>query len=691
MSDLADIQQRIDEGDFDSIEDIWLERLAIQPADHEFFIAVAQALVAAEEEDRAAFLVDLLADHIQEAGDGATRLEILRHLDWLYPDATQLHAAILETVRDLYRDSPSLEGVIEKVGLLKAKEDIPKTWTKVDKLRQILQFEVGEPVWMEGKGAGRVIEVNLDLDNFKVDLEHQPGLRVGFRAAAKLLQPLPPGHFLRRKLESPEELVRLKDENPGELLLALLSSYPEPRAAGDIRRVLTGIVGDGEWTSWWSAARKHPQILTVGSGSRQSYTWAASDSDAIESMQRAFSAADPVTKIELLRKNAGRSAELKAAMVSELQDLVEERVARDPSTALAIALALDKAGAPPTGDCSPAAIIEAHPSPADLISGLGVRILREQALPVIRSSRSDWGEIFRALLGNEEDTRLLSALAHSMRSEENEHLQAFIDDLISKPRPMPAAFLWLAENAESESLFGDRNSLRLIQLIISALHWPEFKPYRARLTKLFETGGSLPHLLSQLSPDQALQAETAIERAALEDYLREPLINALHLRFPDLRPDQEAPLYATPQSIESRRQELQRLLDEEIPANRRAIEEARAMGDLRENFEYKSARQRHEYLSARVEALKGDLGRVRTFDPSAIDTTEVRIGSTLVLESTAGESRSLTILGPWESSPEEGIISYDSELGQALLGSKVGDKVPLDGQQYELKQVGTWS
>jgi transcription elongation GreA/GreB family factor len=691
MSDLADIQQRIDEGDFDSIEDIWLERLAIQPADHEFFIAVAQALVAAEEEDRAAFLVDLLADHIQEAGDGATRLEILRHLDWLYPDATQLHAAILETVRDLYRDSPSLEGVIEKVGLLKAKEDIPKTWTKVDKLRQILQFEVGEPVWMEGKGAGRVIEVNLDLDNFKVDLEHQPGLRVGFRAAAKLLQPLPPGHFLRRKLESPEELVRLKDENPGELLLALLSSYPEPRAAGDIRRVLTGIVGDGEWTSWWSAARKHPQILTVGSGSRQSYTWAASDSDAIESMQRAFSAADPVTKIELLRKNAGRSAELKAAMVSELQDLVEERVARDPSTALAIALALDKAGAPPTGDCSPAAIIEAHPSPADLISGLGDRILREQALPVIRSSRSDWGEIFRALLGNEEDTRLLSALAHSMRSEENEHLQAFIDDLISKPRPMPAAFLWLAENAESESLFGDRNSLRLIQLIISALHWPEFKPYRARLTKLFETGGSLPHLLSQLSPDQALQAETAIERAALEDYLREPLINALHLRFPDLRPDQEAPLYATPQSIESRRQELQRLLDEEIPANRRAIEEARAMGDLRENFEYKSARQRHEYLSARVEALKGDLGRVRTFDPSAIDTTEVRIGSTLVLESTAGESRSLTILGPWESSPEEGIISYDSELGQALLGSKVGDKVPLDGQQYELKQVGTWS
>ena len=691
MSDTAEIQQLIDEGEFDPIEDRWLERLADQPTDHEFFVPVAQALVAADEQDRATFLIELLEDRIRETGDWSTRLEVLRGLDWLYPDATQLHDAILETVRQLYENSPSLEGVIEKVGLLKAREDIPKTWTKVDRLRRILQFEVGAPVWMEGKGAGRVIEVNLELDNFKVDLEHQPGLRVGFRAAAKLLHPLPAGHILRRKLENPGELLQLKDENPGELLLALLRSYPEPRSAGDIKRVLTGIVTDAEWTSWWSAARKHPQILTEGSGSRQSYGWAASDADAIESMKRDFSAADPAQKIELFRRNSGRSEELKAAMVSELQSLVDESLTKDPSTALAVALALDKAAATPSGDGSPTSILEASPNPADLVSGIEDRALREQALQQTRACRADWGAIFRAQLGREDDTRLLNFLAQSMEAEENEHLQAFIDDLISKPRPMPAAFVWLAENAESESQFGDRNSLRLIQLIISALHWPEFTPYRVRLTKLFETGGSLPHLLSQLTPDQATQAEKAIERAALEDYLREPLINALHLRFPALRPDLEVPLYATAESIESRRQELKKLLDEEIPANRRAIEEARAMGDLRENFEYKSARQRHEYLSARVEALKGDLGRVRTFDPSSIDSSEVRIGSTLLLQSADGDDRSLTILGPWESAPEKDIISYDSELGQSLLGSRVGDDVVIEGKKYELKQVGTRS
>ncbi len=691
MTNLADIHELIDEADFDSIEDRWLERLAAEPTDHKYFVEVAQALLDADEQDRATLLLDLLQEQVREAGNWTTRLEVLRSLDWLYPDPSQLHDAILDTVRQLYEGSPSLEGLIEKVGLLRATEDIPKTWTKVDRLRRLLQFEIGAPVWMEGKGAGRVIEVNLELDNLKVDLEHQPGLRVGFRAAAKLLKPLPPGHILRRKMEDPDELLRLKAESPGELLLALLRSYPESRAAGDIRRVLTGIVSDSEWTSWWAAARKHPQILSEGSGSRQSYTWAASDSDAIDSISREFAQADPSQKIELFRKNAGRSSELKAAMVTDLRDLIEDSLTGDAPTALAIALTLEKAGATLTDTTAPAAIIAAHSRPADLVSAIEDRSLREQALLLTRSCRPDWGPTFRALLGTEEDTRLLSLLADSMATDENDHLQAFIDDLIRKPRSMPATFVWLAENAESESLFGDRSPLRLIQLIISALHWPEFTPSRVRLTRLFETGGPLPHLLSRLTPDQAIQAEKAIERAALEDYLRESLINALHLRFPDLRPDQEIPLYATAESIESRRKELKRLLDEEIPANRRAIEEARAMGDLRENFEYKSARQRHEYLSARVEALKGDLGRVRTFDPPSIDSLEVRIGSRLALESDDGETQDLTILGPWESAPERGIISYDSELGQSLLGSKVGDIVEFDGGRYEVKQVGVWS
>ena len=133
---------------------------------------------------------------------------------------------------------------------------------------------------------------------------------------------------------------------------------------------------------------------------------------------------------------------------------------------------------------------------------------------------------------------------------------------------------------------------------------------------------------------------------------------------------------------------LQELLNEEIPANRRAIEEARALGDLRENFEYKSARQRHEYLSARATALDSDLRRVRPVDLDRIDLSQIRVGS--VVKLTAGDdSRRLTILGPWESAPEKGIISYQSETAQKVLGKKPGESIELDGQDWVIEAIET--
>ena len=206
---------------------------------------------------------------------------MLRRVGDLEFEIEELHEEIADTLRHLHPESPSFEGLADKVGLYKAKSDLPKTWEKVKRLRSLLQYEVNLVVWMEGKGAGRVVEVNLELGNFKIDFEHHPGLRVGFRAAPKLLQAVPEGHILRRKLEQPDDLKALKDQDPGKLLGLILASYERPRTAAQIRTDLTGIVSEEEWSSWWSAARKDPRTLTVGKGARQGYTWAASGESAL--------------------------------------------------------------------------------------------------------------------------------------------------------------------------------------------------------------------------------------------------------------------------------------------------------------------------------------------------------------------------------------------------------------------------
>src|SRR4029453_13666902 len=113
-------------------------------------------------------------------------------------------------------DRPSFEGLSQSVGLQRGVDDLPKIWEKVERLEGLLQYDVGAVVWMEGKGAGRVAEVNFGLESFKVDFERQRGVNGGFRPAAKFLKPLPPGHLLRRKLEEPESLAALSEQAPGE-------------------------------------------------------------------------------------------------------------------------------------------------------------------------------------------------------------------------------------------------------------------------------------------------------------------------------------------------------------------------------------------------------------------------------------------------------------------------------------------
>ena len=176
------------------------------------------------------------------------------------------------------------------MGLQRATHDIPKTWEKVEKLENLLAFDVGTVVAMEGKGVGRIAEANLGQESFKVDFEKIKGMTVGFKAAAKLLQPLAPDHVLRRKLEDRATLSALK---PPELLQATLQSYDRPLTAGEIREILSGIVTESQWTSWWSAARKHGHVVATGTGSRQTYRWAESSSDAVDTLWKAFEKADP--------------------------------------------------------------------------------------------------------------------------------------------------------------------------------------------------------------------------------------------------------------------------------------------------------------------------------------------------------------------------------------------------------------
>lgn len=689
---LEDVQQHLARGELEAIEDDWLSRMAGDPEAVDDFAAVARTLADSGAEDNARLLLEMLDGELCESERWEARLALLRACGELVVPPEDLHPAILDTVRRIYHDRPSREAMIEKVGLLRAVDDLPKTWQKVDRLAVLLAFDVGAVVYMKNKGPGRVIEANMALDSFKVELERIGELHVGFRAAAKLLKPLPPSHVLRRKYDDPAALEKLRDEQPAELLRLVLESYDEPRTGAEIRRDLAGIVSDEQWNGWWAAARQHPQVVASGKG-RRAYRWTASSAAAQDAVWQAFLRAEPRRRLLQLRREGSRDPALRQRMAENLAGEAARAAAEnDPGLACEIWLALERLDlAPQDVPWAAPALIAGAGDLRALARGIEDRALRERAYHLVRETRPFWQDDFALLFSQESDPRSLDRLAAELATVEGA-LERQLELLLSQPRKAPAAFVWLAERAADNADWRRRNPLRLLTQILWALADDDtFGTFRTRLAKTVESGGTVPRLLDDLDPEQAEQALAAIRKATgLLHYQREPLKNALELRFPALRQDDAKPLYATQEAIAAKRAELKELLEEEIPQNRRAIEAARELGDLRENFEYKSARQRHEYLAARAARLDEDLKRARPIDPTQVRGDEVVIGSRVLLRRD-GDERTITILGPWESAPENDVLSNESELAQELLGQPKGSHVEIAGTTWQIAAIEPWN
>ncbi len=686
-------QAALERGDFDAIEDQWLSHSAESPDDLDYFVGVARSLVGNGRAERAQFLLEVLDDLLKQQESWAGRLKMLQRAGTiLFEAAEEQHAAIIETLEGLHSAHSNFEALVDKMGLHKAPQDLPKTWQKVERLNSLLAFDIGAVVHMKGKGAGRIIDINLPLESLKIKFEQFPSLMVGFRAAPKLLAPLAPNHFLVRKLEKPEELKAIAKADPPRLLGLLLQSFGEPLTGAEIKTTMNMLVETKKWASWWSSARKHPQVVTRGKG-RQTYQWAETTEDAFEALWIAFSAAEDRTKLDLYRRDGKRHESLGRRMADHLKSLGDRFAASKPSLAVEIWYELDRGGATP-GDVSwsPTQILTHHNRPVDVLNGLQDRGRRELAYGLIREIEEDWPKIYEKLIRHEGESALLTLLAEALSEADPTAFLRYTEQLVSQPRKQPAAFVWLAERAANDPVLLERSPLRFLTQMLSSLQDETFAPYRAsRLVPLVETGGTVPRLLTYIDEEQAEQALSVISRASgLEDYQRQALTASIELKFASLRQDDDLPLYALLEYINTKKAELRELRLVDIPTNRKAIEEARAMGDLRENFEYKSARQRHEYLNSRLASLSHELSRAQPIDVSPEDCSTVRVG-TRVEFTGDGDQRYLTILGPWESSPEEDIISYESELAKSFLGKATGASADIGGTAYKITKIEAYS
>ena len=148
----------------------------------------------------------------------------------------------------------------------------------------------------------------------------------------------------------------------------------------------------------------------------------------------------------------------------------------------------------------------------------------------------------------------------------------------------------------------------------------------------------------------------------------------------------------TPQGYETLKKELAQLKSVERPNVIKAIEEARAHGDLSENAEYHAAKERQAFIEARVNELNYKIGHADVIDPTDLNKDKAVFACRVLLENVeTGEDVEYQLVGPDESDIQQGRISISSPLGKAIIGKQPGEEIVLQApggkRVYELVEI----
>jgi transcription elongation factor GreA len=152
------------------------------------------------------------------------------------------------------------------------------------------------------------------------------------------------------------------------------------------------------------------------------------------------------------------------------------------------------------------------------------------------------------------------------------------------------------------------------------------------------------------------------------------------------RPVVEAPQLSST-GIEQLRAELAERTEGQRPQIIARIRAARELGDLRENADYEAARREQSFNEGRIQAIEGLLRHAVVLDEAEPGSEErpVRLGSTVILESTEGDASTYAIVSPTEADPANGRISDRSPIGSALIGRRQGDEVTVRTPSGEIR------
>ncbi len=598
------------------------------------------------------------------------------------------------------------------------------------------KFSPGKYLLHQDWGVGKVAAWSLPKQKIKFVFEnekvHVMGLKLAYDLAYNQLNPLPEGHFLITCYDDPQGCSEKADDK--ETLLDFLRMVLEhnfslreginelvPMEPEDLEKFLSGRVIPAEnWKSWWekarAAMRDNPGFrLPTRRGEAIVLRKATSAAEALLADYTEATTLESCVRI----LDQARLAEVldgQYALVAQLVKAMEEDIERDhsePQHVLELIIIRDdivstirNASEQKAAELEAALAAEGVPTfttlaeklasiaSSDIVGYIGeLSAARQHAVyEAIREAQGEsWlpyvTNIF--LFGGAKVT--VPAAEFIIANGAKEQLFSDIVNGISRQSLGPDVLIWICRerNGEAKEVV-EKARMALGSAIINAIEKDSVEggPNRAlRLRNLLMDDKDLaPDLVTGISELEARPfAKALYDSSMLPDLDRNLLLANMMKVHPSLqeivltrtKAKEKQSLFVSLRSYAARKAEYEDIINVRIPKNKHDLEVTRAEGDLRENGGYQDAKATRQVLMRRSEELSRLLSQAEPTDFSSVSCEETSMGTKVTFCSDKGQTVVYTILGAWDSIPEQNVISYSSKLGARLVGHKVGDSVRL--------------
>lgn len=704
------ILRYINHSNYNAVKEIWSKLIQYIPQEIDFFQLLRRKISKQMGDIRTATLMQELYNWYKEHAPEKKEywdiaIKILKQNLEVEPKDVWARKEITDCFRNRYKEHSHLEEYIRTSNLT---QNYRNVFEAINDFEKHIAFDKGNYVFHRNWGVGRIKK--LDSDSLTINFGRVVGIKeMKLSMAVTALKPLAKDHiWVLKATLNKDELVKSVKSDKAETLKIIIKSFDNNCDFKRIKAELVpSILTPGEWTSWNSAAKKILETdsnFGVNPNDISMYTVRDGNISPEEKISNEFKAQKQFfSRAELLLKffesdDTDNSSELFAEMYSYFTGYLKN-ITKVTEQVLASYLlvrnisAADKQFAFPVKETF-AEIYNKIEDPKEiyiLLKDSKSTHFKEDFIRCIKLL-PDWNEQYIKLFPIILKEEILNELIKDGHTEDVQKLVRTSFEAYKDYRETVLFFFKECQDKKWYKEAGISYEKQLITLIniieltfreiSNHVNSTENKKINKTATELLFKNDAIFNYMFENGEDAAKKMYTLIDDINdIDPSYKATARNKILEKYPDFKfrvseekKQQSVGLIVTAKKLAEKKAEVEEIQNVLIPKNAAEVADAKAKGDLKENQEYKSAKEEQHFLSLKLTNLQNELNRAVVFDPTTSTTAIISFGSVVTLtNNNTKKDEVYTILGPWESDPDNNVISYMAPFGDAILNKKVGD------------------